>query len=50
MIRVLNIDTGEVREFHCSTLYVAPNGMVFIKSNGITQWASASPAYSYEKV
>ena len=41
MIRITNTETGETKVYK-GTLMVAPNGMVFIKGNKKTIWASAS--------
>lgn len=41
MIKVVDVETGEVREFE-GVMMVAPNGMVFIKKGSKVVWCSAA--------
>lgn len=49
VIRVTNTFTGEIKKFK-GVLRVAPNGMVYIKFNNRSLWASANPCYEAEEI
>lgn len=48
-IQVTNTVTGEI-EYYTGKLMVAPNGMIFIKADGRTVFASASTVYTCKEV
>lgn len=49
MVRVINLETGEVAEFN-GKMMVASNGVIFIKHNKDTLWASGSDLFEVTQV